>query len=289
MKVEEIITNQILEYLKEGEIPWKQPWMSIFPKNFANNNEYSGINFFLLSIITKKNKWKYPFFLTYKQAKDLGGVVKKGQKGTVIVFSKVWTPKNQRINENDIEKKAKDSYWLLRYYRVFNIDQCEGIKAPELSQTAPDVSYEDILKSYIDIPIINKTGNRAYYNPLKDEIGIPPTNQFKDTLDYYSTLYHELTHSTGAKKRLGRFEENETGIFGSESYSKEELIAELGSAFLCARHNIDNRLIKNSAGYIQNWLKALENNPRWIISASSKAQKAVNYMTGKKGVIKKTP
>lgn len=278
MKVEEIITNQIIEYLNKGKIPWKQPWVNIFPQNYATKREYSGINFFLLSIITQEKGFKYPYYLTYKQASELGGQVKKGEKGHLVIY---WG--KYEIEKDEKEDKEKEQYLpFIRYYHVFNVEQCDGIKIEKPNSIKKDGKYEDVLTSYKDKPLIKENGNKAFYNPLEDIVSVPPTSQFKKIQDYYSVLYHELTHSTGNKKRLDRFDNEKANTFGSDAYSKEELIAELGSAFLCARHGIDNRNLKNSAGYIQSWLKVLKDNPKWIITSASKAQKAVNYMMGVK-------
>ena len=272
MKVEEIITNKIIKHLENGVIPWKKPWVGMLPKNFVSRKEYSGINMLLLSSL----EYKQPYFITYKQAVELGGQVKKGEKGCSVVYWNVFETEEKDKNG----KKKMVGIPFIRYYTVFNMEQCEGIEIPKLFDHQRDTNYEGILQTYPDKPKIEE-GAKASYSIATDTVKLPPLNQFKRVEDYYATMYHELTHSTGITRRLARFEDDDTNIFGSESYSKEELIAELGSAFLCARHGIDNRLVESSAGYIQSWLKVLKNDPRFIIGASGKAQKAVNYMLGK--------
>lgn len=270
MKVAEIVTSQIVKYLEKGEVPWKQPWVGIRPQNFVSKREYSGINFLLLSL----QGYKKPYFLTFNQVNKLGGKIKKGSKGTLVIYTDTF-----EVEDEDEEEKKQIPF--IRYYKVFNIEQCEGIDVPELFNHKRKPDYEEVLKTYEGKPKITE-GGRAFYNPKEDRVVLPSLNRFRKAEDYYSTMYHELVHSTGLESRLNRFTAKETSIFGSESYSKEELIAELGSAFLCARYRIDNRQIKQSAGYIQSWLKVLKGNPTMIISAASKAQKAVDFMVGKK-------
>ena len=270
MTVSELITDKIINYLKEGKIPWQKPWVGLPPQNFVSKRAYTGINFFLLMMLN----FKHPYFLTFNQVKKLGGKIKKGSKSAMIIYWGSFEKKSKDKEEVDIVR-------FLRYYRVFNVEQCIGLEIPELYKHNKDPKYEEVLDLYKDKPVI-KEGNTAFYNPKEDRVSVPSLNGFKTASSYYGVLFHELIHSTGFSTRLHRFTAIDKHIFGSTVYSKEELIAELGSAFLCARYGIDNRLVKNSAGYIQSWLKVLENDPKMIISASSQAQKAVNYMLGEK-------
>ena len=268
MNVTTIITNKIIEHFENGTIPWKKPWTGLPPQNFISKRPYSGINFFLLTMAN----FAQPYFLTFNQVNKLGGHIIKGQKSTMITFWGVY-----KVNKEEQNKDKIIGMPFLKYYRVFNVEQCEGLDVPELYKHDKDPKYEEILESYKDKPqIVN--GQRASYEPKNDKISMPLLNSFKTVSGYYATLFHELIHSTGNSKRLNRFSKIDSNIFGSEIYSKEELIAELGSAFLCARYGIDNSLVENSAGYIKSWLKVLNNDPKLLISASSKAQRAVNYL-----------
>jgi antirestriction protein ArdC len=274
MKVEQIITDKIIEYLKKGEIPWKKPWISQLPKNLITKREYSGINVFLLAML----EYKSPWFLTFKQVTGLKGKVKKGEHGCAITYWGVYEPEKNKKDRYEDEINAVP---FMRYYTVFNTEQCEGIEVPEEYKHKRNSNKEEVLKTYKNRPEIKFGGDRACFKPKEDIISMPPLNSFKQVDGYYGTLYHELIHSTGVESRLNRYGTDSNGMFGSESYSKEELVAELGSAFLCARYNINNSELTNSVAYIQGWLKPLQNDPKFVISASSKAQKAVNYMLGK--------
>jgi len=272
MRVEEIVTNQILDLLGKGKIPWKQSWSDNLPMNLISKREYSGINLFLLSILG----YSSPYFLTFNQVQQVKGHIKKGAKGIPVVF---WNTFDKEVETKG--KKKIEVIPFLRYYTVFNTDQCEGIEIPKKEEAQKDENYhkyEEVLHLYKDKPLIKEEGNRACYRPKEDLVCVPPLNRFKQAEDYFSVLFHELVHSTGLDSRLDRFKREDLHIFGSESYSKEELIAELGSAFLSARYKIDNSLIEQSAGYIQGWVKVLKSDPKFIISASGKAQRAVNYM-----------
>jgi len=279
-KVYQVITDKIIESLEKGVIPWQKPWQGqeYEPKNLISKKTYSGINFFLLSMAN----YQQPYFITFKQAKDLGGNVKEGEKGwPVIFFKKVAEKKNQQ------GATEKDGYAMLRYYTVFNVDQCENIdpqKIPYLQildalEFNPIEQAEKIIDGYKGKPKIESRENRAFYKPFTDVINMPAKESFESSEFYYAILFHEMTHSTGAEKRLNREGITDPINHGSHKYSKEELIAELGSAFLCSKAGIDNT-IENSVGYIGHWLEVLKSkdNAKWIIEAGSKAQKAVNFI-----------
>ena len=265
------ITDRIIAELEKGKIPWHCPWRprEWRHRNLVSKKEYRGINTILLCM----TPYESPFWLSMRQIKKLGGVVKPNETGTCIVF---WT-----LYEKDTENK----FPVLRYYTVFNIEQIRGIPAkyiPLLSSKEniafnPIESAEEIIAGYEDCPLITHFGNHACYIPYLDCIKMPQRIQFENEEEYYSTLFHELVHSTGHKSRLTR-----PGMdnieFGSETYSKEELIAEMGAAFLCAQTGIEQATIKNSTAYIQNWLDNLKNNKKLVVQAAQKAQKAVDYI-----------
>lgn len=279
-KVHQIVTDQIIKQLEEGKIPWRKPWGGAEnePKNLISKKEYSGINFFLLSMLNMDS----PYFLTYKQAKLCGGTVKKGEKGFPIIFFKI-----QAKEKNLKGETTKEGFAMMRYYTVFNLNQCENIDDSKIPFIPVDQKLdfiplneaEKLIEGYKGRPPVEFKKNKACYFPTVDKINMPLKENFIGTEEFYSTLFHEMVHSTGHQKRLNRPEIVDLNYFGSTDYSKEELVAELGAAFLCSKAGIDNTL-QNSAAYIQSWLKCLKSkdNVKWIVEAGSKAQKAVNYI-----------
>jgi len=271
----EIATERIVTLLESGTNPWRKTWSTsttIPPMNYASKRVYSGINFFLLSMLEN------PFFMTYNQIEKAGGHLKKGAKSE-IVFYWLWTyDANGKItkNENEAIKKIPN----LRYYRVFNAPDIEGIEFeyPEPPQLKPNEKYdncEQLIKS-TNAAIEHINSNQPYYNFIKDFINMPVIGSFDNSDFYYATLFHELGHWTGAKQRLNRELPNR---YADEKYSKEELIAEMTSAFLCAEMGIDNNdLTDNSAAYLQGWINALKGDSKLIITAASAAQKAFNFI-----------
>lgn len=269
MTVYEIVTESIIEKLKKGAIPWKRPWTGYAARNWVTQKEYQGLNQLLL---------EPGEYATWNQIKKAGGKVKKGATSSLITFWKIQAFEEEN-EDGEIEKRTVP---FLRYYRVFNIADVEGLepkwKEPDHHHD-PVEAAERIIKNYEDQPlIIHQKNNRAFYTPATDTVTIPQTNQFEKIEEYYSTLFHELVHSTGHISRLNRKNAATAAAFGSKAYSKEELIAEVGASFLCTKAGIDNDTLDNSAAYIQSWLKALENDPRMIVHASSQAQKAVDYI-----------
>jgi antirestriction protein ArdC len=285
LSVYDIITNRIIEALEAGTVPWQKPWTVTWPKNFNSKREYSGINVLLLSLQNRST----PYWATFKGIQEKGGHIKAGEKGTQIVFtSKV---EKEVEDETTGEKKGKD-FFMLRYYYVWNLDQVEGIEIPkdDKLEFTPIERAEQIATGYrarvegerADA-FIRHGGDRACYSSHFDYILLPFKEQFKSIPEYYSTLFHEMTHSTGHKKRLARFEaDDKDDMFGSESYSKEELVAELGASFLRGEAGIsDNQTDKNSEAYIAGWLSRLKGDKKLIISASAQAQKSTEFILGK--------
>lgn len=273
MKVNEIITNKIIEQLEKGSIPWMKPWGSADAINYITRKRYKGVNGLLLQ--------RGGEYLTFKQVHDLGGKVKKGAKSEMVIF---YTAYNKEIEVNG-ESKEK-AFPVLRYYNIFHLSDTEGIESKltdiELDNERIE-NPENIARNYIAREGINykeiKGSNRACYGPDSDSVTMPGIEQFDNSEFYYSVLFHELTHSTGHTKRLGRI--TKAAKFGSEEYSKEELVAEIGSATLCRTCGIDTeKTLKNSAAYVQSWIHALKNDFNFIISASSKAEKAVELILG---------
>jgi len=274
MKPNEIITKKIIEQLEKGVIPWVRPWAQKHkPINAVTKTCYHGVNFFLLSF----TPYAQNCFLTFNQAKNAGGVVKSGEHGYPVVF---WTLRSvDSINKKGEVEEKEIPY--MRYYTVFNIEQCELPEKfkellPKQTEFNPIEKAESIVSGYKDKPKIINEEHRAFYEVKKDYINMPKRELFTDNNGYYQTLFHELTHSTGHANRLNRnLPENINR--NSDGYSFEELIAELGSAFLCAESGI-NTTVENSARYIKGWLEVLKNDNNFIIKASSKAQKAYDYI-----------
>lgn len=258
----------------------------IFPRNFRTGKPYRGVNVFLLW----STPHSAPFWLTFKQAQELGGTVRKGEKGTQIVFYKQLNGKAKQTEEQTEEatdEKGNRSPFVLTYYTVFNVEQCDGLKLPEMVPTresdlvADDETCEAIVNSWQDRPslqLLSFTERRAYYRPATDSVHMPARFRFPEPAFYYSTLFHELVHSTGHASRLNR---TFGASFGDDLYSKEELVAETGAAFLCAIAGIANEHTeRNTTAYIQNWIIKLEDDNRLILQAAGAAQKSVDLITG---------
>jgi antirestriction protein ArdC len=232
---------------------------------------YRGINQFLLNAA----KYPSPFWLTFRQVHLLGGSVKKGEKSFPVVFWK-------RFKEEGNEEARPIPF--LRYYSVFNVAQCEGIRVPVLPDVQPAPKFERIEKCEQIVaampkrPPINHHGGSACYSPSDDEVNMPEVELFETIEAYYSTLFHELTHSTGHLSRLNRKEVTEPGRFGTDPYGREELVAEMGAAFLCGHCEIDNKTVNQSANYIQSWLAKLKDDRKLVVHAAAQAQKACDFI-----------
>lgn len=270
MDAYQIVTEQIIEALESGVIPWRKPWNCVsLPTNLHTGKAYKGINLLTLSF----SPYASPYWVTFKQAQALGGSVQKGERGRSIVF---WS----RMIKEDAETGENKPIFLLKRYTVFNAEQCSGLELPEnkAERKADIESAEKVHLFMPNRPSVSFDGSAAYYVPSRDQVVVPPKRAFRTMEGFYSTLYHELVHSTGHASRLNRFKDDVSAHFGSESYSKEELVAELGAAFLCAHAGISNETQENSAAYIQGWLRALNNDKRMIMQAASAAQKAADYI-----------
>ncbi|SFE00627.1 Antirestriction protein ArdC [Thermoanaerobacter thermohydrosulfuricus] len=272
-KVYKIVTEKIIKKLQEGIIPWKQGWIGNPPINYITRKPYRGINRLLLS--------KGGEYLTFNQIEKLKGKIKKGSKAEIVIFYKIYEKTVTKINENGEEIQEVKRFPVLRYYNIFHISDVEGIPSKlQKIQHNPIQEAEKAIAGYTDRPpIIHDDPNTAAYYPIRDIINVPAMEYFEKGEEYYSTLFHELIHSTGHQKRLKRFTNDiEQHIFGSESYSKEELIAEIGAAMLCEHVGILNSTINNNVAYIQAWLEKLNSNEKLIIQAANEAQKAVDYI-----------
>ena len=271
MNLYDEITRRIMEQLEQGMIPWRKPWIgSSSAISHVTGKPYSLLNQMLLG--------RPGEYVTFRQCHQEGGRVRKGEKGSMVVFWK-W------IEQEDAETGEKKSIPFLRYYNVFHIDQCEGLTARYMQEAhanpaTADETADRIITAYCShegVKLIHEEGDRAFYHPSTDSITVPHMRQFSATAEYYSTVFHEITHSTGHKSRLDRLDR--VAAFGSEDYSKEELVAEIGAAALVNQAGLETpSSFRNSAAYIQNWLSVLRNDKRFIVSAAGKAEKAVKLI-----------
>jgi antirestriction protein ArdC len=270
------ITERIIAMLEAGTVPWRKPWQAKagFPRNLVSGKPYRGINVFLLHAMS----YESPFWLTFKQAQQLGGTVKKGEKACPVVFWK-------QLEVEDKESHEIEKIPMLRFYYVFNTAQCEGLKdisAPVESLVSAPAKPDEIVAFMPKRPEIKHGLTRAYYSPTEDIVAMPHRERFENEADYFGTLFHELVHSTGHASRLNRATVTEAAGFGSNPYCREELIAEMGAAFLCGQAGIGESTLENSAAYIQNWLEQLQNDKKLIVQAAAQAQKAADYILGTK-------
>ncbi len=275
----EIVTEQILSHLDKGIIPWKKPWTSKirFPRNLVTGKLYRGINIWLLLA----SSYASPYWLTFNQAKTLGGTIKKGEKSSIVVF---WNFKEVEEVNKDTGELEKKNIPFLKYYRVFNVLQCEGITYPdqlEESHSYPIAEAEAIIEGYKGRPEIKHGFTKASYNPIEDVVKMPNKSAFVNQEEYFSVLFHEAIHSTGLETRLNRETFTTPAAFGSKSYAREELIAEMGAAYLCGISGIAHATIENSAAYIQGWRDSISKDSKLVVLAAAQAQKAVNYITGR--------
>ena len=273
------ITDRIIEKLEAGIIPWRKPWVDGMPINYVSRNEYSGVNLLLLP---QSGEW-----LTFLQAKQAGGGIKKGEKGTTIV--KYGTYEKKDDNAADDEEREIKRY--LKTYSVFHISQCEGIesKLPASGIINPDINpneeAEKTLQAYVKREKIKlellDDSQGAYYNPTRDLIRMPSREKFNSNADFYSVAFHESAHSTGHKSRLDRISKH--AAFGSGEYSKEELVAEIAASYLNNVHGLETKSsFDNTAAYIRSWVKKFMDDKKMIVQAAAAAQKAANFILGKK-------
>ena len=261
------ITNKIVGYLEKGIKPWECPYFSNLPMNMTTNKQYSGINFLMLNIASVEKNYNSNKWLSYQQAKALGGNIKKGEKGTHIIFYSTLETENAKGEEKIIP--------FLKHYSIFNLDQCEKIEDKEI-KVRQEINKDEAIDSFVskiqpNIEINDK--KLPCYSPSQDKIYMP-TN-FKNTVGYYSTLLHELSHWTGHESRLNRLDK--LSRFGNQTYAMEELVAELSSAFLCSHFNLDVK-IEDHGDYIGSWLKILKNDSKAIFTAAARAQEVCNYL-----------
>jgi antirestriction protein ArdC len=280
MNIYETVTNRILNQLESGQLPWRKTWTAGLPKNLLSGKEYRGVNILVLSSAEFASR----YWLTYRQAQQLGGYVRKGERATPVVYWKWRTPEDFRKLEEKTGK-ANLAPCVPFTSAVFNLEQIEGVPRPEddfPSDTSERLAIADQLLTVMpDKPeIVHAVTSEPAYIPTLDRITLPHLSQFESAAEYYATLFHELTHSTGHPKRLNRFRNTEGDRF--ERYSLEELVAEFGATFLCAFTGISNPAGEAlQASYIAGWAKAIRQDQRLILRAASAAQTAADYIRGK--------
>lgn len=286
VNVYQMVTDRIIEKLKSGIIPWHQPWGGV-----KGNTDGMAISYVTRRAYSMLNQWllgEPGEYLTFNQIKQLGGTIKKGEKSKFVVF---YTRAEYKIKDEKTGEETLASYPLLRYYNVWHLSQTDGIPTKVGTETKDDKPMMDSNADAVILAYLmretslkfqnNKPSDRAYYSPSLDMVVVPMPEQYKQIAEYYSTTFHELTHSTMKESRCNREEVRGGVFFGSETYSREELVAEMGSAMLCSATGVDTeKSITNSAGYIQSWMKSLRNDPKMIVWASARAEKAARYILG---------
>lgn len=268
-----VITDRIIEQLEKGVIPWEKPWTG------TQDGAISGATGKAYSLLNQMLLGKPGEYFTYNQVLAKGGHVRKDEKAQIVVFWK----QVKVIEKDEAGQQIEKNIPMLRYYSVFHADQCEGITAEqrpvkEIAHPAAD----DIITAYSQrerLEIRHQRGDEAYYSPSRDCVVLPLREQFNSVSEYFSTAFHELTHSTGHSSRLNRLKA--TAHFGNAEYSTEELIAEIGAAALLNYAGLETKKsLRNNAAYIQSWLSALKNDKRMIVQASGAASKAVDLIIG---------
>lgn len=280
-RVHQIITDRILEIMAEGVIPWQRPWQGdgsgSRPVNMSSMRPYSGVNVLLLGSAPYGSR----YWLTFNQIRAKGGKVLKGSKGWPVFF---WKPIEVENENKKTGEKEEKLIWIEKYFTVFNLEQTEGIEAPA-EDVKPGFEHdpielaESVIANMPQAPTIDHGGDRAFYAPSLDKVHLPHFEQFKQAEQYYNVAFHELAHSTGHASRLNRKGIIESAGFGSEKYSKEELVAEMTAAFLCGSIGIEQKTINNSAAYLQGWMEKIKDDPRLIIHAAGAAEKAAEFIS----------
>jgi antirestriction protein ArdC len=276
------ITKQITDMLEAGTVPWRSPIMGRgtagHPKNLESGKQYRGINVFLLAFTAYAKGYGSSYWMTFNQAKERGGSVRKGEKSAMVVFYKKYETEDRVTHE-------PTTIPVMRYYRVFNAEQVDGIDIPDKVPFTPIdfkpvEAAESMVNAYADAPGIERGGTQAFYRPSEDRVQIPEPTRFASSEEFYSTLLHELAHSTGHSKRLDRKLDTDPKPFGSADYGKEELVAEMAAAFLCAHAGIAPATLENQAGYLAGWIKIIKEDKKLVIASASAAQKAADWILG---------
>jgi antirestriction protein ArdC len=275
------VTDQVIAMLEAGTAPWHQPWNTEtgLPRSLSTGKPYRGINLVLLQVSAIAAGYSSPWWATYDQIQKRGGQVRRDQRSTLITFWKQYTRKARTPDEED------HTAYVLRTYRVFNTDQADGLVLPPVAgrtiEFDPITECDEAIARYFATgPRLVHGGSRACYVPSTDVVMMPERSSFERPEAYYGTLFHESTHSTGHHKRLARPDLLEFHTFGDPSYSREELVAEMGAAFLSGHTGITAVTLPNSANYLASWLQVLKSNSKLVIQAAAQAQKAADLILG---------
>jgi len=276
------VTGRIVSELEAGRFPWVQPWGGAggtgpgLPRNALTGRTYSGVNVLILWGAVIEYGWPSQSWLTFRQAREAGGNVRKGERGAKVVYADRFTPEAEKERARQTGEEARAIPFLKRF-TVFNVAQCEGLR-PGLAVDPPPLPEREIVPLAEDVIAASGVdfrigGERAFYAPLQDFVQVPPQPAFFEQVNYYRTALHELTHATGHPSRLGR---DLTDGFGTKGYAREELIAEMGSAFLCASLGIVPTV--RHADYLASWLEVLREDNRAIFRAAGQASKAADWI-----------
>jgi len=280
------VTQKIIADLEQGVRPWQKPWDSdmatgrIIRPLRHNGEAYNGVNILLLWGSAIESGYQNPTWMTFKQAIDYGGHVRKGEKSSLVVYADKIVKTEENVSTGEDTEKVIP---FLKGYSVFNVEQIEGLPEkflfkPEPKPEGDSIRRVEMVETFVQQTraVIRHGGDRAYYAMHTDHVQMPPIEAFTDAESYYATLTHELTHWTKHPTRLDRSFGRK--VWGDEGYAKEELVAELGSAFLCADLGITPEIRTDHAAYIDNWLQALKNDRKLIFTAASHASKAVEFL-----------
>ena len=283
MKAVDKIVDLVINGLENGTVPWRKTWSAFAPMNAFSQREYKGFNILLLSYCCAANRYPYPLFGTYKQIKEAGGKVKKGETAFPVIY---WKVRDEAVIDEETGEEEIEKRFTPFYYNVFNLHQADGIDIqkfiPETTNknNNPLEVCETVINNMPHQPSMTFGGSRAYYAPKDDNVNVPELQCFDSSEEYYATTFHELSHSTGHSRRLNRFQENRE-IFGRNSYDFEELVAEMAATILCSHCGIE-QTVENSVAYLTGWAKFLKENKRsTLFSAYTKAQIAANFILGK--------
>ena len=282
----EIVAQSIISQLEQDTAPWRREWLAqgYTPLSMSSKKKYNGVNFMLLSFSAMANGYSNPYWGTFKQITEMGGGVRRGEKGTPVVL---WKKLDSEVEvAGELTNK---SAVIMRYFTVFNAEQAsweKGEPSYEKLETRTDVEViaraQKVIDDYFNRESVTLAfgGDRAFYSPSRDIVQLPPQESFTSDAPFYSTAFHEIGHSTGHKDRLARDGVMENHYFGSADYSQEELVAEFTAAFLSSETGVLPATLDNSTAYIKSWLRVLKNDPKMLVQAIGRAQKATNYILG---------
>jgi antirestriction protein ArdC len=281
--IHRIVTERMIAALQRGMIPWRKPWYAAAgrPRSMSTGQPYRGVNLFLLALTAGEEGYASPYWATYRQTAALGGQVRKGERSTLVVF---WRKAETEHRDPQTGEVTARAVLVLRYYRVFNAHQADGLPDrfyPAPGEHQPIAGPQAVLDGYLarGPRLVHMAGDRADYHPATDTIRLPLRSQFRTAEGYYAAAFHEAGHSTGHPHRLNRPGIAAFDHFGSGKYAREELVAEMAASILCAQTGIDDPdTFGNSAAYIANWLTALGNDHKLVITAAAHAQHATDLI-----------